>query len=359
LTGQRKSGEPLLESQLNMLKDPNALTLALVLLLCRAVPSLAAVKTDIVELSNGDRITCEVKKLERGKLTVKTDGIGTIAIEWDDIARVISAANYDVELSSGERFLGSLAASDPKTIAVAGTAGTQRLVMDSVIRISPLNGNFWHRLDGSIDTGFSFTQANVQTQWTFDTSVSYRGIRWLSTLTADSALTTTEDVDRQSRNTLTLQGQRFLRPRLSALAFSQFQQNEELSLNLRAVLGAGMQRVISQTNRNVLSVIGGAAYTREQYAGADDNSIAEAVAGLTWDFFTFDGRSTNLDVTAVSFYALTGQARTRLELNTKFKSDIVGDLYWSINAFESYTSAPPAGQKTNDFGVSAALGWSF
>jgi hypothetical protein len=329
------------------------------LLLCRSIPSLAAVKTDIVELTNGDRITCEVKKLERGKLTVKTDGIGTIAIEWDDIARVTSAANYDVELSSGERFIGSLASSDKKTISVAGTTGTQRLAMDTVIRISPLNGNFWHRLDGSIDTGFSFTQANVQTQWTFDTSVSYRGVRWLSTLSADSALTTTEDVDRQSRNSVIIQSQRFLGPRWSGLGFTQFQQNEELSLNLRAVFGAGVQRVLSQTNRNVVGVIGGAAFTREQYAGADDNNVAEAVAGLTWDFFTFDGRSTNLDVSAVSYYALSGQARTRLEVSTKFKSDIVGDLYWSVNFFESYTSAPPPGRKTNDLGISAAVGWSF
>ncbi len=29
-------------------------------------------------------------------------------------------------------------------------------------------------LDGSISAGFSFTEANAQTQWTFDTTVSYR-----------------------------------------------------------------------------------------------------------------------------------------------------------------------------------------
>jgi len=61
----------------------------------------------------------------------------------------------------------------------------------------------------------------------------------------------------------------------------------------------------------------------------------------------------------VSFYALTGGARTRLEIDTSFKSDIVGDLYWSINLFESYNSGPPAGQKNNDFGISASVGWSF
>lgn len=335
------------------------LALAGVLLFSRAAPCLAAVKTDIVELLNGDRITCEIRKLERGKLTVKTDGIGTIAIEWDDVAHVTSAANYDVELSTGERYVGSLARSDARTISVVTVSGAERLVMGTVIRISPLKGNFWQRLDGSIDAGFSFTQANVQTQWTLATDVSYRSRLWLSTLDADSSLTSREDADRQTRNTLSLQAERFLRPRWSMLGFSQFQQNEELSLNLRVVFGAGIKRVLAQSNRTVLSAVGAAAFTREEYAGAEDQSVAEGVAGLTWDWFTFDGRSTNLNVSAFSFYALSGGARTRLELNASFKSDIVGDLYWSVNTFESYTSAPPTGQKANDFGVSASVGWSF
>jgi hypothetical protein len=165
-------------------------------------------------------------------------------------------------------------------------------------------------------------------------------------------------IGRRATNTLSLQTQRLLGRRWSAIGFSQFQQNEELSLTLRAVFGAGMQRVLSQSNRTAWSVVAGAAFTREQYAGAEDDSVAEAVVGTTWDWFTFDGRSTNLHVAATSFYALD-KARTRLELNTTFKSDIVGDLYWSINLFESYNSAPPTGQKANDSGVSATVGWSF
>ena len=49
-------------------------------------------KTDVVILKNGDRITGEIKKLDRGKLKLKTDDMSTVYIELDldraDLERV-------------------------------------------------------------------------------------------------------------------------------------------------------------------------------------------------------------------------------------------------------------------------------
>jgi hypothetical protein len=319
----------------------------------------AAAKTDIVELKNGDRITCEIKKLERGKLTVKTDGIGTIAIEWDDIQRLTSTARFDIERISGEHAYGTLVRADPRTVDVVDGQRVERLALDDIVRLAPVGRTLWARLDGSIAAGFSFTSANDQTQWTFDTSVYYRSRLWLSELTADSLLTASEDTERQTRNNLALQSQRYLGPRWSALMFLQFQQNEELSLNLRSLVGGGVARSLAQSNRNIAWIAAGAAFNTESYVGEGDRSVPEAVLGLSYAWFTFDGRSTNLTTTAYSYYALNGDSRVRLELNSSFKSDIVGDLYWSVNGFESFNSRPPAGEKESDFGVSATIGWTF
>jgi len=335
------------------------LTLAVALLLVTAVPCLAGPKTDIVELLNGDRITCEIQKLERGKLTVETDGIGTISIEWNDIARISSPSTFVVELESGMRYFGTLIRGDARTMLVGTAAKSDKLDLASVVRINPLGRSFWRRLDGSMSAGFNFTQANVETQWTLSSKVTYRGPKWVSTVTGDSLLTDREDAAKQTRNNVSFLAQRMLGPRWSAVGFSQFQQNEELSLNLRAVFGGGAVRNAIQTNKTIVALLGGVAYTTEQYAGAEDVSVLEAVAGADWDWFTFDGRSTNLGITAQTFYALTGDARFRLELNSSFRSDIISDLYWSINLFESFNSLPPTGQKKNDFGISAAIGWSF
>jgi hypothetical protein len=319
----------------------------------------AAQKTDLVELRNGDRVTCEIQKLDRGKLTVKTDGIGTISIEWDDVERVTSTASYDVELVSGRRVEGSIARADTRALDLMTPSGPERLALDSVVRIARLRRTFWRRLDGSLAAGFNFTQANLQSQWTFDATVSFRSRNWLVTTNADSLVTTNEDADSQTRNELSIQAERFFRPRWSYVGISILQQNEELSLNLRALVGGGFIRILKQSQRTVALTEIGVAFTREQYAGEGDRGIAEAVTGFGWDWFTFDGRSTNLAFDVLTFIALERDSRFRLELNTSFKSDIVGDLYWSVNAFESFNSDPPSDQKKGDFGVSATLGWTF
>jgi len=330
-------------------------------LLCwlAAIAPAAAQKTDVIELSNGDRITGEIQKLDRGKVTVKTDGIGTISIEWDDVAHVTSAATYDVELESGTRLLGTVARGDARTMDLVSASGTERLALGTVVRLARVGRTFWRRLDGSLAAGFSFTQADVQTQWTFDATSTYRSRLWVTTVTADSLLTTREDANRQTRNDLSIQAERYMRPRWSYALLGVLQQNEELELNLRSVVGGGVIRTLKQSNKTALNVPMGVAFTREQYSGEGDQSVAEAVTGVSWDWFTFDGRSTNLDLSLLTFVALESGSRFRLELNTGFKSDIVGDLYWSINAFESYNGAPPADRKKSDFGISASLGWTF
>ena len=79
--------------------------------LAGSVPALAD-KTDIVHLRNGDRVTCEIKKLERGQLKVSTDSMGTIYIEWKDVVRVTSKELYVIEMQDGSRVQGTLAEAD-------------------------------------------------------------------------------------------------------------------------------------------------------------------------------------------------------------------------------------------------------
>lgn len=331
---------------------------SLAMVLAVATPA-AAQKTDVVELINGDRITCEIQKMDRGKVSAKTDGLGTISIEWDDVLRVASIAVYDVELESGTRLTGSIGRGDDYTLILMTGLSKEKLEIGKIVRLTRLGRTFWRRLDGSLSAGFTFAQADAQTQSTIDASVTYRSQKWLTSLTYDSLLTSRQDVDSQTRNDLVLQAQRFMRPRWSYVGLGIFQQNEELALNLRSIVGGGVVRILEQSNRTLVQAQFGVAYTNEQYEGEPGDSIAESVAGFGWDWFTFDGKSTNLDLKVLTFIALRSDTRFRLELNTSFKSDIVGDLYWSVSLVESFNSDPPDGRKKGDLSISATIGWTF
>ena len=90
----------------------------------------------MVVLSNGNQITCEIKELKRGKLTVETDSMGTLQIEWEDVQQVTSPARFTVELETGERFVGTLAAAPAAgRVTVAGDEDETTLDHLSVVRI--------------------------------------------------------------------------------------------------------------------------------------------------------------------------------------------------------------------------------
>jgi hypothetical protein len=98
-----------------------------------------AAKTDQVVLANGDRITGEIKSLEQGRLSFSTDDLGTVSIEWDKVAQVVSRRTYEVERSDGTRHFGDLratpAAQPPVLLVGEGNDGQAML---KISRCSPL-----------------------------------------------------------------------------------------------------------------------------------------------------------------------------------------------------------------------------
>ena len=176
---------------------------------------------------------------------------------------------------------------------------------------------------------------------------------------ASSQLTRGEDTADLSRNTLNLSASRFIGERWFTLAILQLQQNEELSLDLRALGGGGVGRYFSQTNRQRISGVIGVALTRERFSGQSAASSAEGVVGGTLDFFSPKNSDFSFTNSIVSFYKLGSPTRTRLELQSAFRYEFYKDVYWSVNGFESFDSRPPEGEKGNDAGINIALGWSF
>ncbi len=332
---------------------------AVALMIGGAPEARAADKTDIVMLNNGDRVTCEIKQLDRGRLTVKTDTMDTINVHWGDVVSLTSTRTFEVEASSGITFYGSLKAGAPGSIVVVGTSGLTTLTLLDVVRISPLGRSFWSRLDGGIDLGFSYAQASDQTQWTLNANAQYRRERYLTQGSFSSQFTAIEGAESTSRNTLAASTRRLLGRQWFSSGLAQFQQDESLGLNFRSVLGGAGGRYLLHRPQTTFAVFAGAAYTREQFVDEPTDNSAEALAGVDWEWFTIGSNDTDLSSALFTYYNISGRARARIEFRTSYQQKIVKDLHWTLNLFDSYDGAPPEGQKANDFGVSISLGWSF
>src|SRR6476620_9376399 len=129
-----------------------------------------AQKTDSLWIRSGDRITGEVKSLSRALLKYSTDDLGTIYIEWDKVARISSPATYEVQLSSGQKYFGTLGLSREGTLVI----GVDTLSLVDIVTITPIKGQLLSRIDGYLDLGFSYQKANKTVQLTSAARVVYR-----------------------------------------------------------------------------------------------------------------------------------------------------------------------------------------
>ena len=132
------------------------------LFLAWSAPSLAQ-KTDVIVFKNGDRLTVDIQQVDRGRLQASTIGLGTINIQLRVIDSVETSKTYQVGLSSGERYLGTInGAGDGEGVIVATEEGPRAVHLEDVVLISRVKReqSVWSRLDGSVQFGINYTSGS-------------------------------------------------------------------------------------------------------------------------------------------------------------------------------------------------------
>src|SRR6185295_2256043 len=94
-----------------MISKRKPLLSSLVLCCCFCAAIAAQTPRDVVVLKNGDRISGEIKRMERGLLYVNVPYVdGSIAVDWTQVVSIESARRFEFELISGEIVVGVVAA---------------------------------------------------------------------------------------------------------------------------------------------------------------------------------------------------------------------------------------------------------
>ena len=334
--------------------------IALIVCACSGIVHAKA-KTDVIFLKNGDRVTGEVKSLLRGKLELKTDHMGTILIDWVEIQEIMSDTSQVVELGNGTRFFGSLEQSpNPNTVEIDTDDGAVGVDSDDIVAMYPVEAGFWDRMDISAKLGFSWDKASNVGRGSLGIDVTYRDPEFITRGNFSTELTTQQDQPNSKRAVLTVNHMRFLQNKRFRALFGSMEQNDELGLDLRALLGAGYGWIPIRDQRTLFGLMLGVDVNYEiPTSGADETNV-ELVGGLSYDYFLYSHPERRLRVDFNVYPSLTQSGRYRANLNTSFKVEFFTDLYWDVSLYASYDNQPLAEDAaTSDVGVTSSLGYKF
>jgi hypothetical protein len=314
-----------------------------------------------VTLANGDRITGEVVQLDRGRLEFSTDDAGTLFLEWDKLASVVTKRLLEVVLGNGTRLIGSLGAAPARAVLVIGAEGSTPLLMADVTIIRQVGRSFWSNLDGSFDAGFSYTRSSAIAQLNVNSDTLYRQPAARTRLTASLTQTDKNDgTGRDDRATVDLSYLRYPWQRWFIGGAGRFETNESLGLELRSQIAGIVGPRLINSNRAQLSLGAGLAVNEERGVDVETTRNLEALFAFRTSFYTYDRPKTNLDIGLQYYPSLSNTGRQRLQADVAVKREFFKDLFLAVNFFNTFDSRPPnPAADSNDIGVVLSIGWSY
>jgi hypothetical protein len=322
----------------------------------------ARAKTDIIWLSNGDRLTGEIKKLEHGKLTVGTNSLGEIRVEWDDIARIQSAYEFQFERTDGQRVTGIIE-DIPEQSGVTLTNKEQTVIFahQNIVRISQIEDDFWQRLKGSLSFGYSFTRASNVAQGNLGFRASHRTEIRSFTLEGTTVITSDQAGDATEHLDVSFNMTRFRKDRWFNSYEIGMESSDQQGLRLRSSFGAGLGRYLVQTNTSELSVLAGLLASSENRVDEDaSQENLEGALGISYSRYIFDDPTVDLVSSFTYIPSITDSGRNRAKLDIKLRWEIYSDLFWELNYYNSDDSTAGTGEdSTSDYSIVTSLGWSY
>jgi len=326
-----------------------------------AAAAKAAPKTDVIELTNGDRMTGEIKALIQGQLTLDTDTMSTVYIKWDKIRALRTNQYLQIEDINGTRHFGTAPEERLGHIAVLSDKGQQQdLPLKEIVQIYPIErGQLLDRLSGNFSLGYNYTKSSDVGTLNFGGQLQSRtDVRqWLldgsANLTAQTGPNSTQ-YDFSGSYTHFLARRRYYVGRLK------FEANSELGLDLRTSVAGGIGYYLKQDQRQEWAIVGALAANDEQYAGDPTRNSLDLILGTSYDFYRFEPLNTDFNFSFALIPSLTESGRIRSDANLYLRWEIVNDFYFQVSMYANYDSDP--GTEANsqyDYGTTTSIGYNF
>ena len=337
--------------------------------LLAATPLLARPKTDVLVMNNGDHITCEIKGLNQGVLSIGIDYVdGTVSVDWLKVKHLESSQLFVVLTQDGSSYEGKLAtvetaASQPMKIRIVESPEHgPEIERSQVVRMTQTSDRFYQRLNGSINFGVTYSKGNSATQYNLSSEVEYLRERWAVDTNVSSNLTSSSGAAASTRNQLGVLGYHLLPwENYFYAGLGNFLQSSVQGINLQTTLGGGIGHFFKNTNRSSIAVLGGLGWQSTDYEPSltpvGTQNVASALIAAEIKLFKFS--KTNLNISAALLPALSEPGRVRFNTNATYYLKLFSNLNWNTSFYGSWDNRPPAGLTGSDYGTSSGLSWTF
>jgi len=329
--------------------------------------SALADNSDVVIMESGDRITGEVKSLVSGQLELKTDYMGTVYIDWVDILELVSDNGQQIELSNGDRLVGTLGKLPEKQneeielIIVHTDEGPIEVDSTEVVRMYPVGGDFWDRMDLSISAGFNFDKSSSVGKYNFGADAIYRDPEFITMGRLSSEYTAQNEASDTKRNVLSIDHLTYRESKRYLTYFGSMEQNDQLGIDLRTLIGVGYGWVPISTGRNWFTYsVGVSANVEKPFDGSESDTNLEAVGTIKYQYYKHSIPERTLNLNLKVYPSITQVGRVRADFIADAKWEIIRDFFIGMELYASYDGEPAALESSEiDYGVRTMIGLKF
>jgi hypothetical protein len=317
---------------------------------------------DYVYLTNGDRITGDLKELDRGKLRVKTATMDTIYLNWVDVEHIESQKYLRIVNTNGTFRYGRLKKTDtPQTLGILDDGQLVELPIQQVAAVRPLrvDESLWRRLEGDARGGFDYKKGSDVLNINIASNIRLREELYeLGFAFEWNEISRTENND-SSRSEIQGDYTRFRKNRWFWRGTLAFESNDELGIDLRTIGSGTIGRYLIQTSTRRFEVNAGLAASHENRTGSQTVDSLEGVLRSSFDIFVLNIPVTRLTASVDLFPGITEKDRLRVNTNVTLRNEIVRDLFWDLQFYSTYDNQPPQGAQQRDYGIITSIGATF
>lgn len=337
--------------------------LVLIALFVAAPAAAQHAKTDIVTTNDGSTLYGEIVQLQFATLHLKTNVAGTLEIEWRKVTTVTSTFQYQIELTGGERHFGTLEPTGtPGNLRIVTDDGPQDVALLDVVILAPVEHGFWNRINGSINAGLTYTQANEALQYNVDFDAAYRDKKHFSTLSGSSIFNSQEDGESSEQSQLTLLVSRVAEGKYGPFAIAGVSSNASQGYDSRTIFGGGVTRLFVENSKHTVGVDFGLVKNNEDVTeSTDTNSSTELLAAISYRRYKASSHSPSV-VTALRIFTDVGgeTSRNRADFSFTLGWKLFHDFTLNFQIQNTYDSEPPGEDASNNnFVVITGIGYTF